>query len=205
MADLYLFLSLPLAVALTPFAQTNPSPSAVSYDDSEAYAVYAAVLANDPLVTQANPKLLVVRRETEAYQLCEGWDTAAQPLFGSSLADYQAKAKTTWLLRRTPKSSLPSVIATTAEITSSSKSNDPTPNAFERKYPDSHGYVVFSAVGFNADKSVAVVSRAFVSYGASSQSSSGGFLVLQRKDGRWQPADWLHMGCAWGSSGGIIY
>jgi hypothetical protein len=193
-------------VALTVFAKTNAPSSAVSDDDSEAYAIYAAVLADDPLVTHAKPELLVVQRETEAAQLCGGWDSASQPLFGSSLADYQAKAKTTWLLQPRLTSLLPIVIVPIGETTNLPESSGLPTTAYKRKYPGSDGYVIFSAVGFNADKTVAVLSGTFVSYAGPTRSFSGGeFIVLQKKDGRWQPADWPHMGCASASAGGIVY
>jgi hypothetical protein len=193
-------------VALTVFAKTNAPPSAVSYDDSEAYAVYSAVLASDLLVRHVKPKLWVIRRETENDQICDGWDATAQPRFGSSLADYQLKSKTTWLLQPRLTSLLPIVIVPIGEATNLPESSGLPTTAYKRKYPGSDGYVIFSAVGFNVDKTVAVLSGTFVSYAGPTRSFSGGeFIVLQKKDGRWQPADWPHMGCASASAGGIVY
>jgi hypothetical protein len=93
------------------------------------------------------------------------------------------------------------------EITSYFNSEDSTGSAFDRQYPNSRGYVVLSAVGFNADKTLAVVSETFVSRPAGTRNAvenAGGFHALEKKDGHWLPANVLS-GCGWGSVGGVVY
>ncbi len=53
--------------------------------------------------------------------------------------------------------------------------------SFYEKYPDSGGYNELSAVGFNSDKTVAVV---YVAHFCGGLCGGGGFHVLEKKEGK---------------------
>ena len=67
---------------------------------------------------------------------------------------------------------------------------------FYRAYRDSAGFVYLSAVGFNADKTVAVVS---IGHWCGGLCGEGQYHVLQKKDGRWIPLEWKGDRCSWES------
>lgn len=199
-----------LSIAFTALAQTTavPSTTARDYEEPEAYAVYEAILG-EPFLAQAKAKSLLVQRETEGAPLCEGWDKESQPRIRSAISDYQTKVKTAWLLQPVLELSVPSIVASKMEIASYFNSEDSSGSAFDRQYPDSHGYVVLSAVGFNADRTIAIVSETFVSRPAATRhivNSAGGFHALEKRDGHWVPAK-LPGTCGWGggAAGGVVF
>jgi hypothetical protein len=67
---------------------------------------------------------------------------------------------------------------------------------FYQRYPDSGGWIELSAVGFNVDKTVAVV---YMGHHCGPLCGSGGFHVLEKKDGKWVALGWEGSGCAWAS------
>ena len=53
-----------------------------------------------------------------------------------------------------------------------------------------------SAVGFNVNKTVAVV---YMGHYCGALCGGGGFHVLKKKDGKWVALDWKGSSCAWAS------
>lgn len=68
--------------------------------------------------------------------------------------------------------------------------------AFYESHPDSSGWIELSAVGFNADKTVAVI---YHGHHCGNLCGGGGFTVLRKKEGKWQPWQFKGAGCAWAS------
>ncbi len=68
--------------------------------------------------------------------------------------------------------------------------------AFYNRYPNSGGWIELSAVGFNADKTVAVV---YTAHHCGMLCGSGEFKVLEKKEGKWQPLTWQGSRCSWAS------
>jgi hypothetical protein len=65
----------------------------------------------------------------------------------------------------------------------------PAPNAirdgwegFRQTFPDSGGYVILSAVGFNSEKTIALV---YVDYRCGGLCGSSRYYILEKRDGRW--------------------
>jgi hypothetical protein len=70
-------------------------------------------------------------------------------------------------------------------------------DAFFGKYPDSRGYIELSAVGFNADKTLAVV---YMGHHCHYLCGGGTQHMLEKVDGQWQPAKLKAKGgCSWAS------
>jgi hypothetical protein len=60
--------------------------------------------------------------------------------------------------------------------------------------PYTGGWIELSAIGFNADKTVAVV---YMGHLCGGLCGGGQFHVLQKKDGKWEPLKWQGKRCAW--------
>src|SRR5262249_227524 len=67
---------------------------------------------------------------------------------------------------------------------------------FYRKYPESGGWIELSAVGFNPEKTVAVV---YVGHHCGNLCAGGHFQVLLKKNGKWAPIEWKGIASAWAS------
>lgn len=65
---------------------------------------------------------------------------------------------------------------------------------FYDRYPDSGGWIELSAVGFNTEKTVAVV---YIGHNCGVLCGGGHFHVLQKREGKWQPLKWKGSSCAW--------
>lgn len=65
---------------------------------------------------------------------------------------------------------------------------------FYEKYADVNGIYEIAAVGFNADKTVAVAS---VNHTCGLACAEGEFYVLEKKAGKWQPLEWKGQKCWW--------
>ena len=67
---------------------------------------------------------------------------------------------------------------------------------FCERHPDSEGLIELSAVGFNSDKTIAVV---FIGYHCGEECRGGEFRALENKGGKWQLLTgrglWNH--CVW--------
>jgi hypothetical protein len=172
------------------FSQNNhPEP----YKDTEAYQVYSAILPPDWLVDTARVKSLVIQTETEnRLPMCLEPDADSQKIIGSAITDYLEVNKKVWLLQENIKLELPYKIVSNEAIESALKKN-----IWEQLYSDSgRSYITLSAVGFNADKTVAIVNS---SYDCGLLCGGGSYHVLQRKDGKWIPLNWKGRMCAWQS------
>ena len=199
------FLMLSISIALifpaTVFGQTNELRA---YLDQAAYEVYSAVLS----IPEAHPragKNLVVRQETlasfGAYTetnpnpdpgVCLRPDPEWEKIIGPAITDYIRINKTKWRIQENFKIEKPYKIVSSDIILSLIKKEGW--EGFYKKYPDSGGFIDLSAVGFNADKSIAVLSKGGW---CGDLCGSGDYYVLQKKDGRWTPLEWTGQKCSW--------
>lgn len=186
------------------FGQTNQLPI---YEDADAYEVYSAILSSPEVARLSKAKNLVIRQETlgnfgtfldveHSTRICLRPDAESAKIMGTAIADYVKVNKTKWLLREKFKLEIPYKLINSETII-------PIINPFTEKedwkefykqYPDSGGFIDLSAVGFNADKSVAVVSKG---RWCGSLCGEGDYYVLQKKDGKWVPLKWNGDYCSW--------
>jgi hypothetical protein len=165
-----------------------------TYDDDEAYAVYSSILPD------TNP--LVVRESTTTYELClRPLDDQSEKVLRPALDDYLKVNSKAWLLRPTSRSrqytilreeELKSTFSSGTEGVQSEKAW----KTFFQRHPSYQGWMEVSAVGFNADKTIAVV---YVGYHCGEECGGGEFKALQKQDGKWQlltgKGRWNH--CSW--------
>ena len=166
--------------------------TANAYDDAEAYEVYAAILHTDWSARVPDAKQLVIRRENRSFQMCLKPRSEEQEKFGPVIADYVKQNEKTWLLQ--PKLSF----STPYQYLETSKIERFFSNAgwteFYRQYPESGGIVEFSAVGFNVDKTIAVV---YMGHMCGPLCGRGAFYVMEKRNGKWKEIEWKGDSCAW--------
>jgi hypothetical protein len=127
--------------------------------------------------------------------MCIQPDDESKKVIGSAISDYVRVNKRTWLLQRQ------FAIEKPYELMGSNEWNaifqEGGWNKFYERHPNSGGWIEMSAVGFNADKTVAVV---YMGYHCHYLCGGGTFYILQKKDGKWEPFT-LNGGtsCSWAS------
>jgi hypothetical protein len=179
------------------FSQGAPVRTASApkpYVDSEAYEVYSAILPSEWPWRVAHAKSLVIRSETRDYEMCLRPEKESEELVGPAISDYLKVNGKTWLLQQQFGIELPYQLTTDDELKAAlGRGGWP---GFYTQFPDSGGWIEFSAVGFNADKTVAVV---YMGHSCGGLCGGGGFHVLQKKDGKWMPLKWKGSSCFWDS------
>jgi hypothetical protein len=176
--------------------QQNSSPAPLkSYNISEAYEVYSTVLPEEWTWKDAKAKLLAIRDQTVAYEMCVKPDEESKKILGSAIRDYVKANETPWLLQSDFRIEKPYRLIPSGEMDKLAREKQGWETLL-RFYPGSVGWLELSAVGFNEDKTVAVV---YVGHHCGALCGGGGFYVLQKKDGKWQPLKWKGTSCAWAS------
>lgn len=166
-----------------PSSADNLSPE--SYADPEAYAVYAAAL---PMIwnSEHEPKSLIFQEETEfsarasADNLCIKGDKKFSGTWGSTLENYASVNRVPRrLLRMFPVDKTYILLPKREldELILKSHWED-----FYTRYPDAKGYVSVSSVGFNAQKTKALVA---MTYSCGILCMNGTYYLMQKQNGRW--------------------
>jgi len=171
---------------------TNKDAPLKSYEDAEAYEVYSAILPTEWLQLLGNAKSLAIRSETKGYKMCLQPEAESEKIIGQAISEYVKLNKETWLLKRGLNIEKPYELIPYDELRSALKHGGW--ENFYKQYPNSGGWIELSAVGFNADKTVAVV---YMGHHSWSLSGGGRFHVLQKKDGKWTPLKWKGARCDW--------
>src|SRR5439155_26124159 len=142
-------------------------------------------------------KRLVIQIETTNYppaiielsgQKCLVPAKGEESLWAPVLAALDEINKKPWLLQRKFDDKIPYVLVPKEKISSifAAKSVDVWAD-FYKLYPDSGGYIEMSAVGFNADRTYAIV---YMGHSCGGLCGGGTYHFLQKKDGKWMPAEW---------------
>jgi hypothetical protein len=185
-------MSILLLLLATIFHSQVASTSPASYEDVDAYDVYSAILPTEWPVTVAKAKRLVIRAETIPYKMCLVPEKRDAALVGPAIADYVKRNNATWRLQAGFRVNLPFGFISSEELSDLAQRRVDV----YRQYPDSGGLIELSAVGFNADKSIAVV---YMGHRCGSLCCGGTFHVLQKVHVNWVPLDWHGTSCGWAS------
>lgn len=170
------------------------SGKAQQYEDQEAYEVYSAILPSEWPLRDAHAKTLIIQNETKGYEMCLRPEKEWQGKIGPAISDYvRANAKPA-LLQPRIKVEVPYRLIIVDELRSAIQTGGW--EGFFQRYPDSGGWIELSAVGFNVNKTVAVV---YMGHHCGPLCGGGGFHVLEKKDGKWVALDWKGSSCAWAS------
>jgi len=173
---------------------TNKDAPLKSYEDAEAYEVYSAILPTEWPWRVANAKSLVIQSETKGYKMCLLPEAESEEIIGPAISEYVKLNEKTWLLQERLNIEKPYKFITSDGLKIVFEHGDW--EKFGKQYPDSGGWIELSAVGFNTDKTVAVV---YMGHHCGMLCGGGGFHVLQKKDGKWEPLKWNGTSCSWAS------
>jgi len=158
---------------------------------TEGYRVYSSILSG--YVDRSKRPRLLISQETKGQPSCLEPDADPKRIVDPAATDYAEQNKKTWLIRWNLKIDVPYEIVPRANIDSLLRGPGGSWALFEKAYPETGSWIELSAVGFNTDKTIAVVS---ISDNRDS-SGSGEVRVLKLQDNEW--VDFGDFGCgfAW--------
>ena len=165
-------------------AQTTPTEEALQpYTDSEAYAVYSAIIQNGWTNFTNEPELFISDQTVVIHKVCLKPEGDSQAILGPAMADYQNVNQERRRLKTEFRIDRP------YELVTANKTSKPF-------------WIGFSGVGFNDEKTIAVVAVDRVIPHVGGSRGGGTFIVLFKKDGKWQLGKWSGNACAWVGSVG---
>lgn len=191
-----------LAILATAISGQKTTP--LPYDDAEAYAVYSAVLFKEWPVREAKAKALVIQLETTGFKSfgtgdigeClippKGEESIYEPVFNS----YRDANKEPRVLLPKFTTAIPYRLVAKADF-DAFFAKDGIGGGWEefyKKYPNSGGINHMSAVGFNSDRTIAIV---YVGHSCGGLCGGGTYHVLKKSDGRWAEIEWHGGSCSW--------
>ena len=122
--------------------------------------------------------------------MCPQPEGEFQETVGPALKDYLLVNLSPWLLQQKFDTDLSYELVSNEQLLSVLSNHQW--EIFEARYPESRGWVAFSAVGFNQDRTVAVV---HVSHSCGELCGTAGFHVLKKKNDVWIPVEFEGWGC----------
>jgi hypothetical protein len=166
-----------------------------NYEEPEAYKIYSALSAGDA-PEDGGSKTLTIQMETEPRKMCFEPDEKSEKIVSSAIGDYKKQNEKKWRLQRQFDLSQPYELISSDEL--NTLFNVPGGGGwikFYERHPGSSRLIVFSAVGFNADKTVAILA---VGESCGSLCAGGGFEILRKSKGKWMPLKVTFKStCAW--------
>lgn len=165
---------LSLSCAFAVFAQSANEPEPKPFDLQDAYDVYAAALVLD----NSKGKLLIADT-TVPFDQC--LDSRSDKAADAAIADYKKRNNARWRLQRKFELKRDYQLLSIKEV---EKLRRPDPKGgFFWYFPSGVEIVHFSAVGFNADRTIAFVEMDTMCGGLCGHGSP---FLLQKRDGRWR-------------------
>ena len=141
------------------------------YDVAEAYEVYSTILPSEWPWRVAHAKKLRISSETVPYTNCLRVGDEKDKDVDLAIANYLQLNKEARLLKRAFRIDLPYELTSEGDLSL-------------QQDRDTGGLIVVSAVGFNADKTVAVV---YMGHYCGLLCGGGAIRVMLKSHGRWQP------------------
>ena len=205
-------LALAFLICLAP-SWSHSSSELRAVVDPDAYAVYSAILPQVTMVKHMKATNYVINSDTWALDMCLVPDEASRALMEDAISSYIEQNAAPWRLLEHFTLALPYELCP-SQVTRDYKwaailqieqhrrnqvaaaSDEPDSSktvTFEDRFPGAQGYVRLSAVGFNKDKTIAVVG---IRVGCGPMCGSSGFHVLQRQDDTWIPLKWTGIECS---------
>jgi len=181
--------------------------------DPDAYAVYSAILPQVTMVKHMKATSYVISSDTRSLDMCLVPDEESSALMEDAISSYIEQNAAPWRLLEQFTLALPyelcplqtargykwaSLLQFEQHHRKQSAVSRGEPDSsrtvtFEERFPGALGYVTLSAVGFNKDKTVAVVG---IRVGCGPMCGSSGFHVLQRQGDSWVPLQWSGVECS---------
>lgn len=172
------------------------------YDDSDVYKVYDVIIRNEWPISVAKATRLVLQAETTTIpgfgenKLCLKPAPGDEPTLGPLLASYTKANEKPWVLQKNFKLDIPYEIVPRSELDKIFAPNSDGWKPFNTKYPNSGGFIHMSAVGFNADKTLALV---YMGHLCGGLCGGGTHHLLEKREGKWIEIPWRGETCMWAS------
>lgn len=187
-------LLLTLLSLLAQMAAASAEDKLKPYEIDEAYQVFSAILPSEWPWRIANAKRLAIRSETSTYEMCLRPEKEYEAIIGPAISDFVKQNQQAYLLQNKFHVEKPYDLIPASEYKSIFRNGLGGWSTFYKKYPDSGGSIELSAVGFNADKTIAVV---YMGHSCGGLCGGGGFHVMQKKEEKWVALDWEGTRCHW--------
>jgi hypothetical protein len=166
------------------FSATQPqqSPTTDVYESADAYQIYSLLLPREQSWRFATGTL-VIQQETTSYKVVAGgcFTDEANEKFKEAFSDYNAVNGKRWVLQRRFEIEKPYELVSKDKI--KMLTAKPDWGDFLKQYPGSGGVFTMSSVGFNKDKTLAVV---HTGSGCPGLCGRWSFHLLQKVDGKWK-------------------
>jgi hypothetical protein len=199
-ASVIIHCALVFCALLHPEPSTNSIEGPQPYLDTEAYEVYAPRLPDEWPWAVAHAKQLVIQQETTVFpklatetECLPGGDDFPES-WKEVLADYKKQNERTRVLARGFVIEKPYHLIPKQEVADLFKKDGPGWNGFYLRYPDSGGIIQLSAVGFNRERTKAVL---YVGHSCGWLCGGGGYSFVQKKDGKWVTTIVKGVSCDW--------
>jgi hypothetical protein len=186
-----LALTFTFLAVLTPRIATHAQSGGTGgYSVEEAYQIYDLLIPQEESYRFAKGALVIQMETVAQLEGTEGglptgpeaclFPSAASQ-FKDAIADYNRLNRKTWLLQKDFQIGKPYEIVPSDTLKAIFKEGGW--DGFHKRYPDSGGYLIMSAVGLNREKT-----RAIVYTGSSCGNLCGrwGFHILEKVDGKWK-------------------
>lgn len=158
--------------------QASVTPKA--YDAEDAYQIFSLLLPDEESYGFAKGTL-VIQEDTLSNAVSESCLTPdAASRFREAIADYKRINSKPWLLQRKFQIEKPYEIVSSDDI--GVAFGDGGWKGFHKRWPNSGGYIVMSAVGFSKEKTQAIV---YTVSGCGGSCGRWRFHLLEKIDGKW--------------------
>jgi hypothetical protein len=154
------------------------------YEVAEAYEVYGVVLPHEESYGFAKGTLVIQQdtiQKQEALGPCLTVEAANK--FKDAISDFDRLESKSWLLQRKFDFPKPYTLVDSNTINQFFRLGLRGWDTFYKRYPDSGGYLTMSPVGFNKDKTQAIV---YIGSSCGSLCGRWGFHLLERVQGTWK-------------------
>lgn len=176
--------------------------SAKPYDDRDAYEVYGAIIGDEWPISAAKATRLVLQAETTTFpgfgenKLCLKPAPGDEPTLGPLLTSYTKANEKPRVLQKNFKLDIPYELVSRSELDKIFAPNSDGWKPFNTKYPNSGGFIHMSAVGYNADKTLALV---YMGHWCGGLCGGGTHHLLEKRAGNWVEIPWRGETCSWAS------
>jgi hypothetical protein len=191
-----------MVFVLVGFALAGRGQTLPKVEDLDAYAVYAVVFSPEPDEKPAKPRRIVIRAGTSDYPRmtdepdeCLKPDAANEAKLRPLIDNYRDANKKASVLQRKFSFPFEYDLVPSEVVDGFFKSKGPGGWAdFYKRFPNSGGYVEMSAVGFNSDKTLALL---YAGHSCGGLCGGGSYHLLRKLDGKWTEINWPGTTCTW--------
>ena len=191
-----------IVFVLIGFVWVGRGQTVAKVEDPDAYAVYSVVFTPEPGEKPAKPRRLIIRAETSDYPRfssepdgCLEPDSENEARLRPLIDSYRKANKIRSVLQQKFNFPFEYELVPSETIDGFFKSKGPGGWAgFYKRFPNSGGYVEMSAVGFNSDKTLALM---YAGHSCGGLCGGGAYHFFKKVDGKWKEFNWPGISCTW--------